>query len=446
MTSSPSHPTPSTDNCDLVLSASWVLPVAPQNTVLKEHAVAIRDTEIVAIGPTASLLEAFAEAEHRHLQDHVLMPGLVNAHGHAAMTLLRGAGEDQPLQAWLNETIWPLEGRLMNADFVSLGTDLAIAEMIAGGTTTFADMYFFPEVVAERATQAGIRAQVAFPVIEFPNAWSESVDDGVSKGLALCDEYRHDQLIQIAFGPHSAYTVNASDLGKVAMYANELDVPVQIHLHENLAEVQEAAERIGHSWLKLLDDIGLLGPNLQAVHMTQLDADDIELVARTQTRVVHCPTSNLKLASGYCPTGALAAAGVQVGLGTDGAASNNQLDMFDELRLASLLAKHQSADASAGNAAQAIKMATLDSARALGLGQLTGSLEPGKRADLISVNTREFSMQPLYDPFAALVHGGATKAVTNVYVNGQALLLDKELQTLPRDTLIDRVRSWHEAN
>jgi len=362
------------------------------------------------------------------------------------MTLLRGAGEDQPLQAWLNETIWPLEGRLMNADFVSLGTDLAMAEMIASGTTTFADMYFFPEMVAERATLAGMRAQVAFPVIDFANAWSEGVDDGLHKGLAMCDEYRHDALVQVAFGPHSAYTVSAENLGKVAMYANELDVPVQIHLHENLTEVEEAQARVGHSWLTLLDKVGLLGPNLQAVHMTQLDPQDIEMVARTHTRVVHCPTSNLKLASGYCPTQALADAGVTVGLGTDGAASNNQLDMFDELRLASLLAKHQGTDASAGNATGAIKMATLDSANALGMGHMTGSLEPGKRADVISVDTREFSMQPLYDPFAALVHGGAAKAVRNVYANGKALLRDGELQTLPREALLDRVRSWHQAN
>ena len=439
------QPGPENPPCHRVVSAAWVLPIAPQNVALDDHAVALGEQEILAVAPTAELLARYPDAEHVALDNQVLLPGLVNAHGHTAMTLLRGAGEDQALQDWLSDTIWPLEGRLMSAEFVALGSELAIAEMIQTGTTTFADMYFFPEVVARSATTAGMRAQVAFPVIDFPNAWSDDVADGLHKGLALCDEYKHDALVRVAFGPHSAYTVSEENLGKVAMYANELDNPVHIHMHENRAEVVDAHDKIGRSWLHLVNDIGLLGPNLQAVHMTQLTPEEIELVAQTGASVVHCPASNLKLASGYSPVADLRAAGVTVGLGTDGAASNNQLDMFDEMRLAALMAKHEAEDPTRGTAADMLRMATLGGAAALGLDGLTGSLEPGKRADLISVDVNDFSLQPLYDPFAALVHGGAGRAVANVWVNGQQILRDGAHTTIDRQALLARVREWHGA-
>ena len=438
--------TPNAPACDRLISAAWVLPIAPENVALADHAVAFADQEIVAVGPTAELTARYPEAEHEALGEQILSPGLVNAHGHTAMTLLRGAGEDQALQDWLADTIWPLEGRLMSSEFVALGSELAIAEMLQTGTTTFADMYFFPDVVAANATAAGMRAQVAFPVIDFPNAWSDSVADGLHKGLALCDAYKHDGLVQVAFGPHSAYTVSEENLGKVAMYANELENPVHIHLHENPIEVAEARAKIGRSWLHLLNDIGLLGPSLQAVHMTQLTPEEIALVAETRTRVVHCPASNLKLASGYSPVADLIAAGVTVGLGTDGAASNNQLDMFDEMRLAALMAKHEAADPTHGAAADMLRLATLGGATALGLEHLTGSLEPGKRADMISVNLDDFSLQPLYDPFAAMVHGGAGRAVSNAWINGRQVLRDGVHTTIDREALLGHVREWRIAS
>ncbi len=430
--------------CDFIVSAPYVLPVAPHNQVLENHAVAVRNGQIAEVGPRGAIDAAFNPARRLDLAHHILMPGLVNAHGHAAMTLLRGAGEDQSLQAWLQETIWPLEGRLMNPDFVNLGTELAMAEMLSSGTTTCSDMYFFPEVVARQAVQAGMRVQVAVPVIEMPNAWSQSVSEGLHKALALHDHYRHQELVKIAFGPHSAYTLAEEDLQKVAMYANELDAGIQIHLHENAAEVSEAVQQQGCSWVMHLNEIGLLGPQLQAVHMTTLTAEEIDVVAASGARVVHCPSSNLKLASGYCPVNQLRQAGLCVGLGTDGAASNNRLDMFKEMHLAALLEKHATADPTCAAAPDMLRMATLDSARALGMDHLIGSLEAGKAADMISVDIHHAGMLPLYDPFAALVHGNCGEAVDHVFVNGETLLSNGQLTRIDSPALTEAVTIWQQ--
>lgn len=431
--------------CDLLLHAPWTLPIAPDNGVLQNHALAISDGVIVAIGELLDLTALYAPTQTIHLDHHILLPGLVNAHGHSAMSLLRGAGEDQPLDVWLTETIWPLEARLVDADFVRLGAELALAEMLLSGTTTFSDMYFFPEQVAQTSAELGMRAQLAFPLIEFTNVWSENVEDAIHKGLALYDKYRNHDLVSVAFGPHAPYSVSVKDLERIAMYVNELDTAVQIHLHETAQEVADAHATHGQSWISLLHSVGLLGPQLQAVHMTQLTPNEIALLADTQTRVVHCPTSNLKLASGYCPVSELQAAGVCVGLGTDGAASNNRLDMFDEARLAALLSKHHTKDAASGVASDTLKMATLDGAKALGIDALTGSLEIGKRADVISVDIESLGMLPLYNPFAALVHGNAGNAVDNVFVNGQALVRNGVLTRMDQAELAQRVQSWHSA-
>jgi 5-methylthioadenosine/S-adenosylhomocysteine deaminase len=430
-------------DCDLLISAPWTLPVAPENTLLEDHCLAVTAGEIVGLAPRQKLLAEYRPAELIELDRHILLPGLVNAHGHGAMSLLRGAGEDQPLKTWLNETIWPMEAQLVNADFVRLGTELAIAEMLLSGTTTFSDMYFFPEVAAEVSANLGIRAQIAFPIIEFANVWSENVTDALHLGLAVNDTYRHHPLINVALGPHAAYSLSAQEMEKVGMYANELEIGVQIHLHETADEVQQALSDHGQSWIARLHEIGMLGPHLQAVHMTQVTPDELGLIAATHTNVVHCPTSNLKLASGYCATTELQVAGVCVALGTDGAASNNRLDMFDEARLAALLAKHQRGDAAAGDAPTVLQMATLDGARALGIDDITGSLEVGKRADFITVDVTSLGMLPMYNPYACLIHGNAGNAVDNVFVDGRALVRDSALTLISQAELAQRVQSWH---
>ena len=430
-------------SCDLLVSAPWLLPIAPENTALQQHALAISDGTIIDVGPTATLAEKYAPEQRLDLDHHIVLPGLVNAHGHAAMTLLRGAGEDQSLQEWLSETIWPLEGRLVNAEFVRLGTTFAIAEMLASGTTTFSDMYFFPEECADVADQLGMRAQVCFPVIEMPNVWSDGVADGLHKGLALHDRYRHHDRIEIAFGPHAAYTVSAENLEKVTMYANEIEAQVHIHLHENATEVSEAIASQGQTWIKTLSEIGLLAPNLQAIHMTQVSEEDRMLIADSHTRVVHCPKSNLKLASGYANVSALRNSGVTVGLGTDGAASNNCLNLFSEAHTASLMAKHESGDPREGSAPDTIAMATLEGAKALAIDNKVGSLEVGKQADFIAVDLGALSMLPSYDPFAALLHGDAGNQVTHTYVAGQALYQDRQFTRLDLSELAAKVQEWH---
>ena len=425
-----------------MIRSRWCLPIAPSSQPIEQGTVAIADGRILAVGPATELAGRFQPKALVELDNHVLLPGLVNAHCHAAMSLLRGAAEDLELQAWLTEAIWPLERRVVSGEMVRIGTDLAIAEMLSRGITCFADMYFFPEEAAACAARAGVRAQIAFPVIDSANAWCANLSEGLHKGLKLHDAYRNDVRIGIAFGAHSAYTLSEESLRKTLMYAEELSRPIQIHLHENAAEVEEAFKRVGRSWITLLAEIGLLNPSLQAVHMTQLTDAEIELVAEHGVQVVHCPHSNLKLASGICPLPRLRRAGVNVALGTDGAASNNALDLFAEVRLAALLAKHEDGSAAEGAVADMLRMATLDGAKALGLDHEIGSLEAGKQADLIAVDLSGPSFLPVRDPAAALVHGPAGGAVSHVWVAGRRLYAEGEWDTIDMADLRGRVQGF----
>jgi 5-methylthioadenosine/S-adenosylhomocysteine deaminase len=428
--------------CDLIIDARWVLPIAPQNRVLDQASVAVTQGRIQAVGPRAAIHQAWHCAAHLDLADHVLLPGLINTHGHAAMSLLRGYAEDAPLAEWLQEHIWPLEARLVSEAFVHDGVQLAMAEMIRSGTTCFSDMYFFPEVTAAAARTAGMRCQVAFPIIPFANAWSADVDDALHKGMALHDDYRGHGHVRVAFGPHAAYSVSRGDLERIRTFADELDAAVHIHLHETAAEVAEARAEHGQSWIEALDELGLLSPRLQAVHVTQADAAEIELLARAQVQVLHCPHSNLKLASGLCPVRRLQEAGVNVALGTDGAASGNSLDVLGEARLATLLAKISTGDTRSLPEARVLEMATLGGARALGLDADCGSLEPGKQADMIAVNLAEPRFQPVFDPMSALVHTSAGSAVSHVWVGGRSLLYERELQTLDEPAVMAGAATW----
>ena len=425
-----------------VLHPRHLVPIAPENVVLEGVSVALEDGRIAALGPRADIEARFPGAAVTDLATHVLMPGLVNAHGHLAMTLMRGLSESQPLDAWLEDTIWPLEARCVDADFVADGTALALAEMIASGTTCASDMYFFPEIAAQTAHAAGFRLQVAFPVIDVANAWARSADECIHKGLDLRDRYRDDDLVEVAFGPHSAYTTGEGVLLRVRTLADEVDAGIQMHLHETAAEVAGARARTGGSWVQWLDGLGLLTPGLQAVHMTQLTDEELERVAIGGAHVVHCPRSNLKLASGRCPVDALKAAGVNVALGTDGAASNNSLDLFDEMRAAALLRTSLTGDATAASAADMLEMATLAGARALGLEDEIGSVETGKRADLVAVDLAGVGMQPVHDPTAQLVHGQAGRHVSHVWVGGRSVYETGHFPTLDLERILARAREW----
>jgi 5-methylthioadenosine/S-adenosylhomocysteine deaminase len=429
---------------DSLVHARWVIPVEPEHRILEHHSLAIADGRILAILPRAQA-EASYRAErvsdHPH---HALIPGLVNTHTHAAMTLLRGLADDLPLMDWLEGHIWPAEQRWVNEEFVHDGTQLAVAEMLRGGTTCFNDMYFFPDVTARVSAAAGIRSCVGLILIDFPTAWAEGPDEYLTKGLALHDEYRNDPLIRTAFAPHAPYTVSDGPLERVRVLADELEIPIHMHVHETAAEVRRAVDSGGRRPLARLHALGLVSPSLLAVHLTQLEEAEIALLAEAGARVVHCPESNLKLASGFCPVQRLDDAGILVALGTDGAASNNDLDMLGEMRTAALLAKAVSGDASAVSAHRVLRMATLHGAMALGLGEETGSLEVGKWADLVAVNLSELETQPLYDPVSQLVYAAGRQQVTDVWVAGQHLLKDRRLTTLDESEALARAACWRD--
>ena len=426
--------------CDLLIRCRWCIPVAPANTLIEQAAIAIAGDRIAAIGPRARVETDFNPNKTLDLGRHAVIPGLINAHGHAAMTLLRGRAEDLPLQQWLNDVIWPLEAANVSRQFVRAGTELAILEMLGNGITTFADMYFFPDEVARCASRTGMRTVVAFPVIDFPNVWSRDANDGLHKGLALHDEYRGDGLVNVIFGPHAPYSVHRDALERVRTFAEELNLPIQTHLHESADELAEARARVGKSWVYYLDDLGLLSPSLQAVHMTQLTDIEIALIAEHKVNVIHCPHSNLKLASGICPLSQLLDAGINVALGTDGAASNNALDLFAEARLAALLAKQSSGDTTRGDAAGMLEMATLGGARVLGLDDETGSLEVGKLADVVAIDLGAPRFAPVHDPVATLVHGAPSGAVSHVWVGGRCLYEAGTFTTLDPAGIATRAR------
>ncbi len=429
---------------DTLVHARWIAPVEPDDRVLEDHAVAIRGGRIEAVLPSAEADSRFSAEQTLHLGEHLLIPGLINAHTHAAMSLMRGLADDLPLMTWLQEHIWPAEQQHVSAAFVRDGTLLACAEMIRSGTTCFNDMYFFPEEAARAADQAGIRAVLGLIVIDFPSAWAQSADDYLHKGLALHDALRGHDRLHTAFAPHAPYSVTDAPLQRIVTLAEELDLPVHMHVHETATEVARAVQEGGRRPIERLDELGLLGPRLLAVHMTQLTEAEVAHCAERGVNVVHCPESNLKLASGFCRAAHLREAGLTVALGTDGAASNNDLDMLGEMRTAALLGKGVAEDASALPAHAVLRMATLDGARALGLDELTGSLLPGKAADMAAIRLDPVETEPVYHPLSQLVYAAGREQVTDVWVAGRQLMRNRELTTLDSADLLARAQRWRE--
>ena len=434
---------PHTQTADTLIHPDYIVPVIPHGVVLENHSIAITGSRITALLPRAEA-KSINAAEVLDLPGHALLPGLINSHGHAAMSLLRGYADDQPLMPWLEQHIWPAEAANVSAEFVRDGVELAIAEMLRSGTTSFSDMYFFPNVCAETAQRTGMRCQITFPVFDFPTVWARDADEYISKGLALRDDVKHSELVTVGFGPHATYTVSEANLVKVATLAAELDVAVHIHLHETRGEVLLAAEQNGERPLDSLHRLGLLGPRTQCVHMTELTDQDIALLAATGAHVVHCPQSNMKLASGTCPVGRLLESGVNVALGTDSAASNNDLNLFGEMHAAALLAKLNSGDAAALPAATALAMATINGAKALGLDHQIGSLETGKLADMIAVDLEQPETQPLYNPISQLVYACNGSQVSHSWIGGVQVMKQRKLSYIDLDTLATRTRAWRD--
>jgi 5-methylthioadenosine/S-adenosylhomocysteine deaminase len=427
-----------------ILKPDWIITVNADFEILQDCAVVIEDNRVQSLTSVDEIqqLPCFAEAEVIDLPGRVLLPGLVNSHTHASMSLLRGIADDLPLMQWLGEHIWPAEAKWVDAAFCVDGFRLAAAEMIRSGTTCMNDMYFFADEVARCAEQIGMRVVVGLIVLDFPSVWAKNADEYLHKALAVHDEVRGYRLVDSAFAPHAPYTVADGPLRQIAMYSNELDVPVHMHLHETAGEVAEAEQKNGQRPIERLDQLSLLNSNLIAVHMTELNDFEIERIAEAGVNVVHCPESNLKLASGICPLTTLLDRGVNVCLGTDGAASNDDLDMLGEMRTAALLAKGISGDASACNARQVIEMATINGARALGMADRIGSIETGKCADLIAIDMRDLNTQPLYDPASAVVYAVSSRQVSDVWIDGMAQLRDGEFCHLDTDRILANAASW----
>ncbi len=428
---------------DILIHADWVIPVETQD-ILERHSIAIEDGRIAAITPQVEATTQIEAREVVTLPGHALIPGLVNAHTHSPMSLFRGLADDMPLMRWLNDHIWPAEARWVHEEFVADGSRLAIAEMIRSGTTCFNDMYFFPDVTGRVAAQAGMRATVGLILIDFASTWASDADGYFDRAIAVHDQFRNDPLIRTAFAPHAPYSVSDAPLRRVAMLANELDLPVHMHVHETGAEVRGGLEQTGERPIERLRRLELVNTALLAVHMTQVEPDEIGLFATSGAHVVHCPESNLKLASGHCPVARLLDAGVNVALGTDGAASNNDLDMLGEMRCAALQAKGRSADACALPADQALRMATLNGAHALGMDHETGSLGVGKSADIVAIDLAQPETQPVFHPVSQIVYAAGREQVRHVWINGRQVLKDRAPTTIDLDQVLQRTAVWYD--
>jgi len=429
---------------EFLVAARWVLPVHPVNTILEHHAIAVADGRIVDVLPLAEARRRYPDAPVTELESHVLIPGFVNAHTHAAMSLMRGIADDLPLMEWLKEHIWPAEGRWLGPDFVRDGTELAVAEMLLGGTTCFNDMYLFPDVTARVCSRLGMRASIGMVLFDFPTPWAQDADEYLRKGLAVRDEFKSNPSLVFPFAPHAPYTVSDENFRSMQRIANELDIPVHTHLHETAAEVEEAVMKTGKRPLARFEELGLLGPTLMVAHMTQLEDDEIRKVAEYGVHVLHCPESNLKLASGFCPVTRLREAGVNVALGTDGAASNNDLDMLGEMRSMALLAKGVSGNATAIDAATALEIATMGGARALGLDDSIGSLETGKWADMVAVDLSAPATSPVYNPVSQLVYAASRDQVSHVWIAGRPKVEDGRLRDIDQASLLRKADEWRQ--
>jgi len=432
------------ESVDLLIEAGYVIPIEPHGVVLEHHAVAVRGGVIQAVLPITAARQRFSATETVSRPGAVLMPGLVNAHAHNPMTLLRGIADDLPLMVWLQQHIWPVEAGVVSPGFVSDGITLAIAEMLRGGTTCVNENYFFPDVQAATYKRHGFRACVGLLVIDFPTAWAASDDEYFAKAAEVHDQWRGDPLISMAFAPHAPYTVSDASFERVRMGADQLDIPVHLHLHETAQEITDSLKQYGQRPIARLERMGLINDRLIAVHMTQVTEPEMHLCAERGVSVVHCPESNLKLASGFCPARAMQRAGVNLAIGTDGCASNNDLDMFGEMRTAALLAKAVAQDASALDAMSVLRAATLGGAKAIGLGDVIGSIEAGKQADLICVDVSQLETQPCYHAPSQLVYAIARHQVSDVWIAGQPKLRERQLLGMDTAELVAMARGWQE--
>lgn len=429
-------------NADLMIESRWIATVLPSQNLLENHAVIVQQGLIADILPIAEARKKYTASTLVCLDDHLLIPGLINLHSHAAMSMMRGMADDLPLMSWLNQHVWPAEKAVLSAQYVQDATLLACAEMLSGGVTCFNDMYFHPQASAQASRQAGMRANLGLVVMEFPSTYASDPDDYLQKGFEAHDNWRSNPLISSSIAPHAPYTVSDATFEKIITYAEQLSLGIHTHLHETRDEISQSEAQFGIRPLQRMANLGLLGPNLVAAHCVHLTVNEIELLAVYGSHVAHCPTSNLKLASGIAPVKELLASGVNVGLGTDSVASNNRLDMFSEMRLCALLSKGISEDATAVPAYQALEMATINAAKALGMEDKIGSITVGKLADLTAVKLSDLHSLPYYDPVAHLIYSASRDQVTHTWVAGELQYSQGAFANIEPSELKDIIHLW----
>ena len=426
----------------VALIPKWLVPVVPEGLVLTDHAVVVDNSQIQAVVPVNELGERYPQASIERLDAHVLLPGLINAHGHSPMVLMRGLADDLPLMEWLQEHIWPTEQAFAGEAFVRAGSALAALEMLTGGTTCFNDNYFFPNITAEVVIESGIRAVLGLPVMNVPTIWADSEVGYIERGMSVLDEFEGHERIGWAWAPHAPYTVTDASFERLGELSESMDFRLHLHLLETAGEITDSQSQYACHPIERLVRLGLYNHRLIAAHMTQLTPEEIALTADSGVHVLHCPAANMKLASGFCPVDALDNAGVNIAIGTDGAASNNRLDMFAEMRLASLNAKGSSLNPVAAPAARSLSMATIQGAKALGLDGDIGSLEVGKQADMIAVNLDEPGTTPVHNVISHLVYTAGRHQVTDVWVAGQRCVRGREIQTMDQRSVIENAHEW----
>lgn len=427
---------------DLLIEARWIIPIEPANQVLENYSIAINRGRIVAISQQSENATLFAPRDTVQLKNHIVIPGLINLHTHTAMTLLRGLADDLPLMEWLQKHIWPAETKHATPQFVYDGTLLACSEMIRGGITCFNDMYFHPKATARAALDSGMRAVIGLITIDFPTSYASDGEDYLAKGLLARDEFSDEQLLSFCLAPHAPYTVNDRNFARVLTLSEQCDLPIHLHIHETEREIADSLKQYGLRPLERLYRLGLLSPSLIGAHGVHLTDDEIKMLSEHGCSIAHCPSSNLKLASGIAPVAELVNGGVNIGLGTDGAASNNRLDLFQEMRLAALLAKGISGKAEAIGAHEALHMATLGGAKALGLENSIGSLSVGKSADICAVRIDDIDLQPCYDPASTLVYSAGREHVSDVWIAGERRLAGAAMPESREIELIKIAALW----
>ena len=428
------------EKADLIITNAHILTMDKNLTEYERGDIVVKDGKIVDIGEgigknyKGSVIDASGK---------IAIPGLINAHTHAAMTLLRGYGSDNPLKVWLEEYIWPVENRFVSYEFVKDGTDLACYEMLKNGVTCFVDMYFFEDAVAESVKQAGMRAVLCTGILDFPNPGAKTPEEGIEKTKDFIAKFKTDEHIYPCVGPHAPYTCSPKTLEMAMEVAEEFDTLFHIHLSETEFEVHQIKERYRNTPVKHLHNVGVLNDRVLAAHVVHPTDEEIELIAERGVKVAHCPESNLKLASGIAPVPKMLKAGITVGIGTDGTASNDDLDIIGEISTAAKLHKGYWKDPTVVNAKEALLMATREGARALRLEDKIGSLEKGKYADIVLIDKRKPHLQPMFDPYTQIVYSGKGLDVNTVIVGGRLLVKNREVLTVDREYVLYKSSYWY---